>query len=97
MYKMLIFLKKDSDAPIVEDFKNRLVPYLETMTNSKVKIGKIDGSAMLEDKFSYFCEINMPTKDEFDKIMASSEGKKFSRGIVNFIHHISIFYVDFNE
>ena len=98
MYKMLIFLKKNQDSEEMANyFEKNTLNNLRKASGKEIKLADIEGAAFMEEKFYKYCELKVDSKDELDTIMASVDGKKFSKEIQNYMPHISIFYANFKS
>ncbi len=97
MYKMLIFLKKSDDPNVVRHFRNFTLPALNKLSGREIKIAKVESSLLLEQKYEWFCEISVDSKYEWDKMMASGEGKKLNRDFMDFHNNIDLIFVNYEE
>jgi len=97
MYKMLMFLKKSDDPNVEQHFRNFTVPALNNLSGKKIKTAKVESSILLEQKYDWFCEISVDSKYEWDKMMATGEGKKLNRDLMDFHKNIDLIFVNYGE
>lgn len=97
MYKMLMFLKKSDDPNVIKHFNNFTVPILNKLSGKEIKVAKVESSLLLEQKYTLFCEINVNSKDEWDKMMATGEGKKLNKDLMDFHQSIDLIFVNYEE
>lgn len=96
MYRLMIFLKKTDNEPLVNHFKDVILKYMREMSGQNIALGKIEGSSFMEDKYLYFCEISADLKEDIDKMMVSPIGRKFIREITSFVNDVVMFYANYN-
>ena len=97
MYKMLMFLKKSDDKNVINHFKKFTIPILNQLTCEKIEIAMVESSLLLEQKYTLYSEIGIRSKDEWDKLMATKEGKKLNKDLVDLHQYIDIIFVNYNE
>jgi hypothetical protein len=96
MYKLLIFLKKTDEEKIITPFKESTLKYLSDLTGKEVKAGKVESNLLLEEKYSYFCEVEFSSKDEWDEKINTKEGRIFNKHLMDFHQNITAIFVDYN-
>lgn len=96
MYRLMIFLKKTDNEPLVNHFKDVILKYLREMSGQDIELAKVEGSSFMEDKYRYYCEISADSKEDIDKMMVSPIGRKFTREITSFVNDIVMFYANYN-
>jgi hypothetical protein len=97
MYKLLFFLHKTDNENIPSFFKDHIVKKLDEIIGSKTDIAKIESNLLLEQKYSYYCEISAPSKEEMDKLMYSKAGKDLNKSLMEFHKNITVIAVDFSQ
>jgi hypothetical protein len=97
MYKILFFLHKTDDENISSFFKDHIIKKLEEITETKISVAEVESNLLLEQKYSYFCEISAPSKEEMDKLMYSRAGKDLNKSLMEFHENITVITVNFNE
>ena len=94
MYKMLMFLKRSDNPNVIRHFKNFTIPILNELNGEKIKIAKVESSLLLEQKYTWYCEIAVDSKEEWDMIMATKLGKKLNKDLMNFHQNIDTIFVN---
>lgn len=96
MYKLLFFLHKSDDENITSFFKDNIIKKLEEVSTTKIELAEVESNLLLEQKFSFFCEISAPSKEEMDKLMYSKAGKELNKNLMEFHENITMIAVNFN-
>ena len=94
MYKMLMFLKRSDNPNVIRHFKNFTIPILNELNGEKIKIAKVESSLLLEQKYTWYCEIAVDSKEEWDMIMATKLGKKLNKDLMDFHQNIDTIFVN---
>ncbi len=97
MYKMLMFLKQSDDKNVLKHFSDFTLPILRDLCGNDVKAAKVESSLLLEQKYTWFCEAAVNSKDQWDKMMISKEGKKLNKDLTDFHQNIDLIFVNFDE
>ena len=97
MYKMLMFLKRSDNPNVIRHFKNFTIPILNELNGEKIKIAKVESSLLLEQKYTWYCEIAVDSKEEWDMIMATKLGKKLNKDLMDFHQNVDIIFVNYSE
>lgn len=95
MYKLLFFLHKGEDKEISKHFFDFTVPYLKDITGHDIPVAKVESNLLLEQKYSYFCEISSVSKDEMDKLMNCKAGKELNKDLTEFHKYITVIAINF--
>jgi hypothetical protein len=96
MYKMLIFIKQ-AEKGIADNLQSRFSGFAGDLFGQELRFAKIEGSAMLEEKYMYFAEIILDSKADADKKMQSGTGKEFNKFIGNAGGLVSVFFADYER
>ncbi len=97
MYKLLFFLHKTDDENVLQFFKDNTVKKLEGITGEEVGIAEVESNLLLEQKYTYYCEISASSKEEMDKMMNSKAGKELNKSLMEFHKDITIIAVNYNQ
>ena len=97
MYKMLMFLKKSDDTNVIQHFKNFTIPILNEFEGEKINIAKVESNLLLEQKYTWYCEVAVDSKEEWDMIMATKLGKKLNKDLMDFHQNVDIIFVNYSE
>lgn len=96
MYKLLLFLKKTNQENIQDHFIEYTVKYLSAVVNKELKIAKVESNLLMDNKYSLYCEAEVESKDTWDSLMSTSNGKKLNKDLMEFHQNISAVFVDYN-
>ena len=97
MYKMLLFLKKTEEKPVIEHFKEFTLKYLSELAGKEVFAARVESNLLLETRYSHFCELEVQIKEEMDKLLNSKTGKELSKDIMNFHEYVDLIFVDYTN
>ena len=97
MYKLLLFLHKTDNDEVISHFNDFTKKYLSELTGREIKIADVESSLLLDVKYSKFCEIAVDSKDTWDKLMDSKEGKLLNKDLMDFHQFITLIFVDFGK
>jgi hypothetical protein len=97
MYKMLLFLKKTDDEDAVSHFKDFTLKRLSELAQKEVKAADVESNLLLDVKYTKFCEIEVKSKEEWDKMMNSPEGRALNKDLMDFHNNINLIFVDYNK
>lgn len=95
MYKLFIFLKSN-EKELIENFSSSTLALVKNL-NTKYCFGKIEGSALTEDKFTYVIEIITNNSDEMNKLFVSPNGKNLLRDLSNYMNNVTTFTTEFKD
>jgi len=97
MYELLFFLHKTDDEDVIQFFKDNTVKKLEELIEGNVGIAKVESNLLLEQKYTYYCEISASTKDEIDRMMNSKAGKELNKSLMDFHKNITVIAINYNQ
>jgi hypothetical protein len=97
MYKLLFFLHKTDDEDVLQFFKDNTVKKLEEVIGGNVGIAEVESNLLLEQKYSYHCEISASSKDEMDRMMNSKAGKELNKSMMDFHKNITVISVNYSQ
>lgn len=97
MYKLLFFLHKTDDENVLQFFKDNTVKKLEEITGEDIGIAEVESNLLLEQKYTYYCEISASSKEEMDRMMHSKAGKELNKSLMEFHKDITIIAVNYNQ
>ncbi len=97
MYKLLFFLHKTDDEDVIQFFKDNTVKKLEKLIGEDVGIAYVESNLLLEQKFTYYYEISVSSKEEMDRIMHSKAGKELNKSLMDFHKNITVIAVNYNQ
>ncbi|HKB87014.1 MAG TPA: EthD family reductase [Ignavibacteriaceae bacterium] len=97
MYKMLMFLKQSDDQNVLKHFRDFTLPVLRDLMGKDVKAAKVESSLLIEQKYTWYCEVAVNSKYEWDRMMTSKEGKRLNKDLMDFHQSIDLIFVNFEE
>ena len=97
MYKLLFFLHKTDDEDVLQFFRDNTIKKLEGIIGKDVGIAEVESNLLLEQKYTYHCEISASSKDEMDRMMNSKAGKEFNKSLMDFHKNITVIAVNYNK
>ncbi len=97
MYKMMMFIKKSGDPNTIKHFRDFTIPILKELSGREIKPAKVESNLLVEKKYTWFCEVNVDSCDEWNRLMASKEGKKLNKDLMDFHQNIDIIFVNDEE
>ena len=97
MYRMMMFIKKTDDNNTIKHFRDFTIPILKELSGIDVKPAKVESSLLLEQKYIWFCEVTVDSLDKWNSLMASKEGKKLNKDLMDFHQEIDIIFVNDEE
>ncbi len=97
MYKLLFFLHKTDDENVLHYFRDNTIKKLEGIIGKHIGIAEVESNLLLEQKYTYFCEISALSKEEMDKMMHSKAGKELNKSLMDFHKNITVIAVNYNR
>ena len=97
MYKLLFFLHKTDDEDVFKFFKDNTKKKLEELIKGNVGIAEVESNLLLEQKYTYYCEISAASKDEMDRMMNSKAGKELNKSLLDFHKNITVIAINYNR
>ncbi|MEO8398303.1 MAG: hypothetical protein ABI550_00665, partial [Ignavibacteriaceae bacterium] len=74
---------------------NYTLKYLSELMGKDIKSGEVESNLLLEEKYSKFCEVSVSSKDEWDKLMNSKEGKALNKDMADFHQSVTAIFVNY--
>jgi hypothetical protein len=97
MYKLLIFIHKSKENNFLNFFRNSFLPLLTEIEGNEVKLAEVESNLLLDQKYSYFCELTANNKDEMDRKLNSSAGRSLSKLLMESHQHITVITVNYQS
>lgn len=94
MYKILIFIVKD-ESDFINYFIQNFIPLLSELNGKAVKLAIVESNLLSDIKYSHFCEITANSKDEMDKKLSSSSGRKLGKLLMELHQKISVINISY--
>jgi hypothetical protein len=97
MFKALIFLKKTNEEKVINHFKEFTLKYISEISGREIKAAAVESNLLLEEKYSYYCELEADSKDHMNELMNSKAGKELNKDMMEFHPFITVIYVNYNN
>ena len=97
MYKLLFFLHKTDDENVLQFFRDNTIKKLEGIIGKDVGIAEVESNLLLEQKYTYYCEISALSKAKMDRMMHSKAGKELNKSLMDFHKNITVIAVNYNQ
>ncbi len=95
MYKQLFFLHKSDNEKAFPHFNDVIVKHLVELSGNNIELAKVESNLLLDQKYSYFCEVGFESKDKMDELMNSKAGKQLSKDLTDFHQMITVISVNY--
>ncbi len=92
---MLIFIRK-SEVDIMNSLKAKFIEFTGSLFEKELSFAKIQSSAMLEEKYIYFGEVKLSSKEETDKKLQTGEGREFNKFLGETGNLVTVYFADYS-
>jgi len=96
MYKQLFFLHKSENNKALPHFKDVILTHLSELSGTQVYLAKVESNLLLDQKFSYFCEVEFDSKDKMNELMNSKTGKQLTKDLMDFHQMITMISINYD-
>ena len=96
MYKQLFLLHKSKDDKALSHFKDAILTHLSELSGKKIILAKVESNLLLDQKFSYFCEVEFESKDKMNELMNSKTGKQLTKDLMDFHQMITMISINYD-
>jgi len=96
MYKQLFFLHKSEKDKSLPHFKDMILAHLSELSGKKIILAKVESNLLLDQKFSYFCEVEFESKDKMNELMNSKAGKQLTKDLMDFHQMITVIAINYD-
>jgi len=96
MFKQLFFLHKTKEDKAVAHFTEVIIKHLSDLSGKEIKVAKVESNLLLDQKYSYYCEIEFDSIDKMNELMNSKTGKQLNKDLMDFHNFITVISVNFN-
>lgn len=97
MYKQLFFLHKSDEDKALSHFKEVILKHLSEISGNKVELASVESNLLLDQKYSYFCEIEFESKDKMNQLMNSKSGKQLTKDLMDFHQMVTMISVNYEN
>ena len=95
MYKQLFFLHKSENDKALPHFQEVILTHLSEVSGKTINLAKVESNLLLDQKFSYFCEIEFESKDKMNELMNSKAGKQLNKDLMDFHQMITMISINY--
>lgn len=96
MYKQLFFLHKSENEKGISQFNDVILEHLNELSGKEIKLAKVESNLLLDQKYSYFCEVEFESKDKMNELMNSKAGKQLTKALMDFHQMITIIAINYD-
>lgn len=96
MYKQLFLLHKSENDKALSHFKDVILTHLSELSGKAISLAKVESNLLLDQKFSYFCEVEFESKDKMDELMNSKPGKRLTKDLMDFHQMITMISINYD-
>jgi hypothetical protein len=97
MYKQLFFLHKSENDKALPHFKEVILKHLSEVSGKKVELASVESNLLLDQKYSYFCEVEFESKDKMNQLMNSKSGKQLTKDLMDFHQMITMISINYEK
>ena len=97
MYKQLFFLHKLENDKALPHFKDVILKHLSELSSHKINLAKVESNLLLDQKYSYFCEVDFESKDKMNELMNSKAGKQLTKDLSDFHQMITMIAINYDD
>jgi len=96
MYKQLFFLHKSENDKALPHFKDVILSHFSELSGKHIDLARVESNLLLDQKFSYFCEVEFESKDKMNELMNSKTGKQLTKNLMDFHQMITMISINYN-
>ena len=96
MYKQLFFLHKSENDKALPHFKDVILDHLSEVAGKKIDLAKVESNLLLDQKYSYYCEVEFESKDKMNELMNSKTGKQLTKDLIDFHQMITVISLNYD-
>lgn len=96
MYKQIFFLHKSEDDKALPHFKDVILTHLSELSGKQIKLAKVESNLLLDQKYSYYCEVEFESKNKMNEFMNSKAGKQLTKDLIDFHQMITMISVNYD-
>ena len=97
MYKQLFFVHKSENDKALPHFKDVILQHLSKLSGHKINLAKVESNLLLDQKYSYFCEVDFESKDKMNELMNSKAGKQLTKDLSDFHQMITMIAINYDD
>jgi hypothetical protein len=96
MYKQLFFLHKSDNDQALSHFKDVILTHLSEVSGKQITLAKVESNLLLDQKYSYFCEVEFESKDKMNDLMNTKDGKQLTIALIDFHKMVTVISINYD-
>ena len=96
MYKQIFFLHKSDNDKALPHFKDVILTHLSELSGKQIKLAKVESNLLLDQKYSYYCEVEFESKNKMNEFMNSKTGKQLTKDLRELHQMITMISVNYD-
>ncbi len=96
MYKQLFFLHKSENDKALPHFKDVILNHLKEISGKNIAIAKVESNLLLDQKYSYFFEVDFESKNRMDELMNTKDGRQLTKALMDFHKMITVISINYD-
>lgn len=96
MYKQLFLLHKSENDKALSHFKDVILTHLSELSGRTINLARVESNLLLDQKYSYFCEVEFESKDKMNELMNSKSGKQLTKDLMDFHKMITMISINYD-
>lgn len=96
MYKQLFFLHKSENDVALPHFKDVILNHLKEISGKHMTIAKVESNLLLEQKYSYFFEVEFESKHKMNELMHTKSGKELTKALMDFHKMVTVISINYD-
>jgi hypothetical protein len=96
MYKQLFFLHKTENDKAFPHFKEVILSHLSELSGKQINLARVESNLLLDQKYSYFCEVEFDSKDKMNELMSTKTGKQLTKDLMDFHQTITLISINYD-
>lgn len=96
MYKQLFLLHKSENDKALAHFKDVILTHLSELSGRTINLARVESNLLLDQKYSYFCEVEFESKDKMNELMNSKSGKQLTKDLMDFHKMITMISINYD-
>jgi prephenate dehydratase len=97
MYKQLFFLHRSENDKAIPHFKDVILNHLKEISGKEIILAKVESNLLLDQKYSYFFEVEFESKDKMNELMNTQAGKQLTKALMDFHQIITVIAVNYDH
>lgn len=96
MYKQLFFLHKSENDKALPHFQDVIITNLSEISGKQISLAKVESNLLLDQKYSYFCEVVFESKDKMNELMNTKNGKQLTKALMDYHKMVTVISINYD-